>query len=219
MKHNSLSIVAIIMSLMALTLGGATAANDLITSGDIRNGSITAKDLKRNSVTAGEIRKNAVRSTDLRAAAVQTSDIEDGAVTPEDVTMPVPAEFSLGSTSGAVSGAFGHLATFGTYNKVTADALEVSWSGVVASGPATNCVFQLRVNGLPSTRFGGEVFAPEQNTNVSTSALFVGLAPGPVTVELWAKSIASANPSGPSCVAGPANPGIGNNVVVSEIVS
>lgn len=200
MNTNRLSLIFSVLALVAaLTVGGAYAKQHLIGSKQIRNNSLTTKDIKNDTVG--------------------TKDIGEGAVTPGDVSMPPPGTSSPGTIVGPVTDQYRKLGDAGGYTKVQADSvLSVTWSGAVAPGAATNCVFQLRVNGREPVGGGGEVFAQTGAVNVSTTALFSGLPEGPLTVEVWARYSATLNPPAASCIVGPDNPGIKTTFTYNEEV-
>jgi hypothetical protein len=221
------STVALIVSVAALCLGGASAAGVFITTKDIRNGTITSKDIGKgavkstdigkNGVTSADLKTGAVRTADLETGAVQTADIGEGQVLPGDVTMPTPAQLQSNTASATVGDGFTLLATAGTYAKVDpSSALEVSWTGTAAATTG-NCIFQLRVDGQASANGAGTVFVAsdtESTTSVAATALFGGLPPGPHSVEIWARVQGGSAP----CIVGPAAAGIPQTFVVAEVV-
>jgi hypothetical protein len=198
---------------IALTVGGAYAKSQLLTGKDIRNNTLTTKDLKNNTVDGVDIGTN----------QVQTSDIGAGQVTPSDVTLPPPAEVTPPEAAGPVTtDGFSLLATVGAYHKTQAEStLNVNWSGPVASGPQTNCIYQIRVNGIEPVQSGGEAFVGSGMADISTVGLFAGLGEGDVSIQVWAKAslfVAGGGVAGPTCIIGPAASGIESTFVVTEEV-
>jgi hypothetical protein len=227
----ALSILALIVAVAAGAVGGAIASGVIITTKQIKNNTITSKDLKNGAavkstditngtVASADIGNGDVASADIGEGEVHTGDIGANAVTPADVQLPPPVQETegIGSPQPVVEGAFSKIATITTYSKVQAEStLEVSWSGAVASGTGTNCVYQLRVNGASPVGGGGEVFATGSAVNVSTTAAFAGLPVGPATIEVWAKASAALSAT-PTCVIDPPNPGIESTFVIAEAI-
>lgn len=220
-----MSLLALVVAVTGACLAGANAAGVLVTGKEIKNGSITAKDLRRNAVGSRAIGSGAVKSADvgtgqiqsddIGSSQVQAADIGDDQVTARSLSLPAPAQFVIGEVIGPVGPDFVPLATVGTYDKASAASLvRVEWSGVASSGEATNCIFQIRVNGMPPAGGGGEVFA-FFTENVSTSGIFPGIPSGLISVEVWARYSAKAG-GPPSCVLSPAYPGLKSTFVVSE---
>lgn len=204
MSNRINTVISVLALIIAVGTGSAFAASQ-ITGKNIKNNSLTTKDLKNNGVTSG----------DLRNATVSSADIGEGEVEPTDVELPPPATLSPPTTQAPVTGEFASLVTIGSYNKQTAESvLQVEWSGVIEAGPGTNCIYQLRVNGVEPPH-GGEVFAIQQPVNVSTGVLFPGLGAGPVSIEVWARASA-AMVANPSCNIG--TPQIETSVVAVENV-
>jgi hypothetical protein len=217
MKDRASLVISTLALVVALTTAGAWAQTNLITGAQIKNGTLTTKDLHNNTVASTDIHNGTVSTADIGSEQVTSPDIGANQVTPTDVQLPPPSETTPNGVSGPVTDQFTKLADVGTYNKTQAESLlNVTWSGAVASGSGTNCVFQVRVNGAEPNAGGGEVFSTQGAVNVSTTALFAGIGTGPLTVEVWAKY--SAQFSAPTCILGPSNPGIDNTFVITEEV-
>jgi hypothetical protein len=203
-----ISIVALVFAMGAV----ANAARVYITGANIKNNTISTRDLHNGGVNSVDLHNNGVTSEDLAPESVEE----------EALSLPEPEETTPNTLNAAVSSEFGRMGTVATYQKEEPDSVVVvSLSGAVVSGPATNCVFQLRINGQQAQAGGGEVFAGSQAVNVSTEALFTGLSAGPVEVEIWGRAslfVPGGGPTGPTCIVGPANPGIDTTVIVSEEV-
>jgi hypothetical protein len=207
LKSNYSAIVATLALIIAVGTGGALASG-VITSKDIKNGSILSKDIKNAQV----------KSPDIKDSTIDGADIGAGEIGASELNLPAPTQIASGETSGPVGAAFGKLATVGTYTKQEAESvLQVEWTGAVAPGVGTNCVFQLRVNGAPPQAGGGEVFAASSAVNVSTVGLFPALGVGPLAIEIWAKYSAKVTQA-PTCIVGPSNPGIASTFVIGEAV-
>jgi hypothetical protein len=215
------SVMVSIMALVAALsgVGGAIAGQFIITSKQIRNGTILSQDIHKGGVKSSDVANGSVGSADITDGNVTGTDIGADQVTPSDVSMPAPTAATPPAASGPVTTAgFSKIADVTTYGKVQAESvLEVSWAGAIASGPSTNCVFQLRVNDAEPNGGGGEVFSQGEAVNISTLGIFNGLPAGPVTVSIWAKASASIG-GNPSCIVGPAHPGIDTTIVVTEQV-
>jgi hypothetical protein len=215
MSSRAISTAALVISVLALCMGGA-AASGLITSKDIQNGAIHTPDLH----------KNAVLSKDLMNGAVRTADIGEGQVQPSDIELPPPVELKAPGVFYAEPPTmdFLTLAQVGAYEKKDPTSfLRVDWTGSVEGhngGEASGCVFQLRVDGQPAGAGTGEVFA-QGLTSVSDSAIFGSLPPGPHKVEIWAR-LAAIDQHGSaldSCTVGPQEAGgVAQTVDVSEEV-
>lgn len=173
--------------------------------------------LERNSIGSKELKRGAVKSAEIKGSAVRSSDIRSDAVTSEDLSLAAPGlSQQTGEVSAPVGSEYEKLATIGSYEKQTADTvLNVSWSGTVGltAGP---CSFQLRVDGAPDDQGSGEVFASSGSLgeSVSVEALFSGFGVGTHEIEVWAR----ASNAGDACVLSPAGTGIGQTVVVQEVV-
>lgn len=223
----AISIIALVTSIAALCLGGAVAANDLVNSAEIQNGSVKSIDLAKNSVRAPDVKAGAIRTSELATGAVTTSDIGEGEVTPSDVTMPRPVELKKADSASLQppTTEYSLVGALGTYTKqVTDSVLEVNWTGTVEgrnNGTASGCIFQLRVDGQPSPGGGGEVYGLRV-LSVSVTALFSGFGTGEHRIEIWARGVQPEEQlgieTGDRCVVGPAETGIGQAVVVSEKV-
>lgn len=221
-----LALAALIVSLVGAGIAGAGAAGVFVTGKQIKNGSITARDLHRNSVRSSAIGNGAVKSADVGAEAIRSADIGTGQVqdvdigddqvTPRSLSLPAPMQFIVPpQVVGPVGPDFGPLASVGVYSKASASSVvKVDWSGVAVSGEATNCIFQIRVNGAPPEGGGGEVFA-FSTENVSTSAVFSGQPAGPVEVEVWSKYSGKAGGQA-TCILSPDYPGLKSTFVISE---
>lgn len=223
--------VAIVMSALSLTMGGAIAGGQLVikSSSQIRDGAIKASDIKRNSITAAKIRRNAVRAPAIRRNSIRTSaiqpgavtsnEVQDGAVVPEDVSFPDGVQIVQDAPASAPQDATpSPLAVPGTYAKESPDSdLVVSWTGTARASDSA-CIFQLYVDGQPAADGAGEVYVPTggQPESVSATAKFSGLPPGPHRVEVWARS---ASPHGEhDCTVGPAEAQISQTYTVEEAV-
>lgn len=211
--------LALVLAVMGLCMGGAIAAGKLvITSANLKNNTVRSIDLRNSGIDSKDIGTNEVTATDIATSAVGTTDIATNAVTPSDVELPAPVALAPGITSGTVNtSAFASIVSAGAYVKVQPEStLEVSWAGVAGSGPATNCVFQVRVDGAEPTGGGGEVFTLGEPINVSTLGLFPGLPAGPHTIEVWAKASAYIGGGSPTCQVG--GMGVDSTFVIDEQV-
>jgi hypothetical protein len=218
----SLALLALIVSLLGTGAVGANAVGVLVGSKQIRNGSILTQDIHKSAVKSSDIGPAAVQSTDVEDGAIDSTDIGNGEVEPQDVTMPDPAQLKESDVATFVPTVdFALLDIVGSYSKDDpTSVLEVDWTGSVEGhngGEASGCVFQLRVDGQPPAGGGGEIFG-KGLTSASASALFPGLAAGPHQVEIWARKVLPNTGMGDSCTVGPAEAGIKQTVVVSELV-
>jgi hypothetical protein len=227
-RRNYANVAATLALVIALT-GTTAMATVLVTSKQIRNGSILSQDIRKNAVKTSDIATNAVGSVDLKSDAVRTadigtgqvesSDIGTGQVTPSDVTMPNPQQLQeTGAATSEVGATFTLLDPVGTYVKQDPDsALEVDWTGTAAAG-FSGCNFQLRVDGTPSANEAGTVFVANggQAESIAATALFSGLPTGQHSIEIWARTTLGGGSY--SCTVGPATAGIGQTIVVSELV-
>ncbi|HET9198222.1 MAG TPA: hypothetical protein VFN92_08230 [Solirubrobacterales bacterium] len=214
------SIVATVALVVALVgVPGVTAGGLLVTSKQIKNNSITSADLRKSAVKTSDLGTGAVRSADIQTGAVESADIGEGEVTPGDVTMPDPIQLQVTSPNAIEANSdFALVANAGTYSKVDpTSVLQVDWTGTARSPFGTDCLFQLRVDGQPSSPTGGLLFvASGPAIGVSASAIFSNLPPGPHTVQVWARD---ARTSGPTrCIVGPEEAGIAQTFVVGELV-
>lgn len=228
---------------------GKQIKNGSISTKDIHKGAVAQKLIKKNAVTAKAIKPDAVTSTAIKADAVtseaiqpdavgtsdiganavtseqigngdiKSADIGNGEVTPEDITVPAPQQFVIGSATAQVDENPAKVADVGTYDKQDpTSVLSVTWTGT-ALAPRQACIFQLRVDGQPAPNGAGLVFANAgefATVNVSSTALFSGLGEGPHAVELWARAITGGAPGTDPCIIGPAEAGIPQTFVVSE---
>lgn len=206
MRHYS-AIMSTAALVVALTIGGAYASGVIVTSKQIKNGSILSVDLKNNGI----------KGSDIKNGAIDSADVENGGIGSQDLSLPPPVQITEPAVTGPVNTTgFSKIADVGQYVKVDPTSiLQVEWNGAVADGAGTNCLFQLRVNGAASAQGGGEVFSQGGAVNVATAGLFPGLAAGPVNIEVWAKAYAAILAT-PTCVIGPAYPGVANTFIVSE---
>ncbi len=221
----SLLLAALALVVAVSGVGGAIAAKQFVitSSSQIKNGAVKSPDLRNSTVRSADVLNGTVAAADIGTGQVQAAEIGDNQVTPAEVELPAPAVSTPNGINGAVTtGGFTALGVVGNYTKVQPESsLEVGLAGAVASGPNTNCVFQLRVNGAAGAAGGGEVFAGSQPVNVSTAGVFAGAAAGPVTIEVWARAsefVPSPGVTEPTCIVGPAAPGIETTVVVAEAV-
>ena len=206
---------------VALTGVAAQATGLLVTGKQIKNGTISTKDLKNGGVRSADIGNGAVRSPDIGEGQVGSSDIGNGQVTSDDVSLPPPAQLqeAPGDTATAAVGTdFTLVDVVGNYGKQSSSsALEVQWTGTAAAD-FSPCVFQLRVDGQPSSASAGEVYVANGSAlSVAVTSLFDGLSPGVHQIEVWARTINSGGTTYP-CTVGPAFTGLGQTFVVSEIV-
>jgi hypothetical protein len=210
LRRNYANVVATLALFVALTGVGLVQAGVLVTSKQIRNGTILSQD----------IHKAGVKTSDIKNGTVESSDIGAGEVEPEDVTMPDPEQLLDADVATANVGAdFALVDAVGTFTKDDPTSeLQVDWTGT-ANAPSVSCVFQLRVDGQPAAAGAGLVYVgnvgSNSTTSVSVTALFPQLAVGNHTVEVWAR--AKTGDSDP-CVIGPAEAGIPQTFVVSELV-
>lgn len=214
---NRLSIILSSLALVvALTSANATAVMQFITGANIRNNTITTKDMRNNTIKSVDLGAESVATSDIGEGQVTAPDIGTGEVKPSDLELPPPETLDPPDKAAPASSQYELLATVGTYSKASAESvLQVEWSGIVESGSGTNCIFQLRVNGIEPPA-GGEVFSTNVPVNVSTGSLYPGLPVGPATIEIWAKVSAAVVPN-PSCVVGSAQ--IDSSVRVVEIIT
>jgi hypothetical protein len=210
-------IISTLALVVALTGVGLVQAGVLVTSKQIKNGTILSEDIHRGGVKTSDVANGTVSSADIGNGDIASVDIGANEVEPSDLELPAPVEATPDEATGSVAvGEFSKLATVAELTKVQAESvLEVTWSGAIAPGPSTNCIYQLRVNEAIAPQGGGEAFAQTSAVNVSTTATFSGVPAGPISIEVWAKARAAATPT-PSCILGPANPGIDTTIVAIE---
>lgn len=160
-----------------------------------RAGLISGKQIKNNSIKAKKVkfpRAQRVRPGGARAAKVI-------------------AHTSVGEQYQAVS-------VMGTYDKADATStLQITWTGPAQSYAPGGCVFQLRVDGQPPSEGGSEYFIAGGNANITTQALFPGIATGTHEIEVFAKSVNSGGADYP-CVVGPPEVPIPQTVNAVELV-
>jgi hypothetical protein len=219
LRRNYANVVATLALFVALTGVGLVQAGVLVTSKQIRNGTILSQDIHKAGVKSSDISTGGVRSADIQSGAVESSDIGAGEVEPQDVTMPEPEQLQEGDVATLdVGDDFALIDTVGTYSKEDpTSTLQVDWTGSASSPFGADCLFQLRVDGKPSSADGGLIFvASGQPISVSATALFDGFATGSHTIEVWAKQGHGTGTT--RCVVGPAEAGIGQTFVVSELV-
>ncbi len=196
MSNKVNSVISILALIIAVGTGGAYAANNLIPGSQIRKNSITTKQLKNSTV--------------------RSADIGEGEVHPGDVTLPPPEATAPEVIVAPVTTSYTAAATVAEYTEAAeGSVLQIEWSGIIVSGPATNCEYQLRINGVEAPH-GGELTANQESVNVSTSALFPGLPPGLDKVEIWARATAAMSPN-PTCVIG--SPLVETSIVVNDNVT
>jgi hypothetical protein len=198
-----------------------------VTSKALKAGAVDSEAIKTDAVTSSTIAPDAVGTQEIGTGAVtsaqigngdiKSADIGDGEVQPEDITEPAPQQFVIGSATGQVDEQFGKVTDVGTYTKQDPTSiLSVTWTGT-ALAPRQSCIFQLRVDGQQAPEGAGLVFANLSGiVNVSSTALFSGLAAGAHTVEVWARAITGGLPVTDPCVIGPEGAGIPQTFVVSE---
>jgi hypothetical protein len=200
-----------------------------VTSSAIKADAVGAEEIKADAVTGGAIAPDAVGTSEIGANAVtseqigngdiKSADIGNGEVTPEDITVPGPVQFVIGSATVQVADEYAKLADVGTYTKQDPTSiLSVTWTGT-ALAPSQSCIFQLRVDGQPAPNAAGLIFANAgqfATVNVSSTALFSGLGGGPHAVEVWARAITGGAPTTDACIIGPAEAGIPQTFIVSE---
>lgn len=223
--------LSLILSAFALIaalggIGGALANQVLISSKQIRNGSVKSVDLANGGVKSVDVKNGTVDSQDIANNGVASPDIEEGAVESEALDLPEPTQCHVaGSTKvNPPDTAFVKLADVCTYAKTTDESvLEVSWAGSVEGhngGEASGCVFQLRVNGSPSSQGGGEAFG-KGIASIAAVGLFPGLKAEPITVEIWARLALQGPGMGgnfDSCTLGPAAASTPQTIDVAEAV-
>jgi len=193
------STLALVFSIAALCLGGAMATGVLVGTKQIRNGSILTQDIHNGTL--------------------KSADIGTGQVMPQDMTMPPPDQLQGNDVATSqVGGDFTLVDSIGNYDKQDATSeLEVDWTGTASAGNSP-CIFQIRVDGQPSSSAAGELFVAVQSTiSVSATSLFDGLPTGAHSIEIWAKAGNGMYPTS-KCTIGPASAGIEQTVVVSEQV-
>jgi hypothetical protein len=210
--------VALVLAAFALAIAlsgvtGALAGQLLIGSKQIRNGSVLTQDIHQNTLKSGDIRNSTIDGADIGAGEVGSTDL----------TLPPSEQLVEQSASAAPVGpaAFSQVDVIGTYAKEDpTSTLAVEWNGTAAAPDPASCIFQLRVDGQPSTGTGGEVFVGiQQALSVSTAALFAGLPAGTHTIEVWAQAGEQHMGEGPfTCTVGPPATGVTQTFPVAELV-
>lgn len=212
------SLVVSVLALVVAVSGVAgAAAGALIGSKQIRNGSVKSVDLRNNGVASADLKNNGVQSSDLAPESVEG----------EALALPEPVQCHVegSATLKPPTADYTKVATLCSYDKVEPESvLEINWTGSVEGrneGEGGACVFQLRVNGAAIAGGGGEAFARGlQPANVS--AIFTGLAPGHLEIEVWARGTlpedSTGEATGDRCVVGPANAGVSQTLDVVEAV-
>lgn len=234
------ALLALIIAVLGTSLVGANAAGVFVTSRQIKNGTILSQDVHKNALNSGDIKNSSIDGVDIGTGQVEGSDIGTGQVgttdiategvtapdvannslTGEDLELPDPSEVQdPGVAKATVNGeTYSLIDVAGKYSMVEAAALEVTWTGSAAEGEDnvihSPCVFELRVDGQPSSGGGGEVFV-RGKASVSMSVLFPGLAAGEHQIEVWARH---AGGSDTSCIVGPNELGIDQSFIVAEQV-
>lgn len=222
--------LALVMSALALTLGGAVAKQALVGSGGIKNGSVRSADLAKGAVRKPDLAKNSVRSSALADGAVTTADVAEGTiesgdiseegVKPEDVAFPEAGQLVVQAPNATIRAAAAAPAeNVGNYLKQSAESeVQVTWTGTAATD-FSQCIFQLRVGGQPAADGAGQVFVSNGTTEaVAVTATWKGLPPGPVPVEVWAHSTQESAEGGYPCTVGPAAAQVPQTFAVTEIV-
>jgi hypothetical protein len=225
LKDNYAAIMSTVAVVLALTSAGAVAAGVVVTSKTIKNGTVKSVDLQNGGVKSADLKNDSVSSADIGSDAVSSSDIAPGAVESAALNLPAPVQCQVaGETKIHPTMAFAKVADVCTYAKGTAESiLEVDWTGSVEGhngGGVSGCVFQIRVNGMPSAQGAGAVFG-DGLSPVSASVLFSGIQPGPLTVEIWARLAAQEPGMGgdyDACTLGPAAASTAQTVTVGEQV-
>jgi hypothetical protein len=214
---SAVATVALVVALVGVP--GVTAGGLLVTSKNVKNDSITSADIRKATLKTSDIGTNAVRSADIKAGAVESADIGTDQVTPVDVAMPDPEQLQRDDTASVKVGTdYARIYDAGSFLKEDPmSAVQISWTGTAAA-PSVSCTFQIRIDGVPSPGNAGAVFVQVGNsTSLAASALFLGLAPGPHSVEVWARSQTIPGGSDP-CVVGPSEAGLPQSFVITEEV-
>lgn len=222
-RRNYANAVSTLALVVALTIGGAYASGQLISSKQIRNGSVKSVDLKNGGVQGVDVNDGSIKAPDIAEDAVDSPEIAPGAVEGPELNLPPPTQCDIiGTTAINPTMAFQKIADVCVATKVAPDsALEVTWSGPVEGhngGQISGCVFELRVNDAQSAQGGGDVFEAGLGS-VSTSAIFTGLPVAPVTVSIWARLAAQEPGMGgqyDACTLGPATAGGAPQTVIIQ---
>lgn len=214
--------IALVMSALALTMGGAMAAGKLVvrSSSQIRNGAVTTRDLRNATVRTADIATGGVTTADVAEGTIESGDVAPEGVKPEDVAFPEAGQIVVQAPDRTVRAAQAAPAfSAGAYAKGTGESeLQVSWTGT-ARTDFSQCVFQLRVDGQPAADGAGQVFVPNGTTEaVAATATWKGLPPGPHAVEVWAHSTQESSEGGYECTVGPASAQVPQTFAVAELV-
>lgn len=222
-RANVALVLSAIALVVALTGTAAVATGVVVTSRQIKDGTIRTEDLHSGAVRSSDLKNGAVESSDIGTGQVTSADIGTGQVTPQDLTLPEPVQFHLAAGGAPMvevnDDSYALVATIGTYQKHdAASALKVDWTGTV-QGIYFPCVFQLRVNGVGPVDGAGEIYTSNANQaeSASASVLFKRLDVGSYAIQVWARTTSSF--PGGTCTIGPAEAGVTQTFVVSELIT
>jgi hypothetical protein len=208
----TIALVVALVGVPGVTAGGLLVA-DAVRSADIQSDAVQSGDIAPGEVSSTDIGEGQVTSGDIGTGQVNSGDIGEGEVTPGDVTLPDPVQLQFGQPATTdVGDDFVLLADVGAYTKADGNS-----TGTARSPFGGDCLFQLRVDGQPSGVNGGLVFvASGPAISISSTALFPGLGIGSHSIEVWVRQ--GHGPGVTRCIVGPAEAGIPQTFVVSEIV-
>jgi len=201
----------------------AAIAPNQVGQEQIAPAAVGSAEIASSAISSSQLQDGSVQSGDIANGQVTSDDIGDGQVTPDDMTLPPPATLSIPAdqtSAAAPTREFIRITTVGSYRKMVADSvLEVSWTGSTATD-SLPCVFQLRVDGQPGARSGGEIYVANSSVlSVSSTALFEGIGVGEHEVSIWARIPNYPGDTDSKCTVGPAFAGIPQTVIVSEELS
>ncbi len=217
------NVCATIALFVALTTGGAWAADRLVGPKQLKKNAVTAKALAQGSVTS-----RAVKDRSLRAVDFARGQLPSGPSGPSGPTGPAGspgsgitrvARYSYSGNEG-INGTqdFGRVRVIGTFTLPAQATVEVRWASQLSAlsiGGAGLCVAQLRIDGRTDagttpngddTTSSGTVRllnpgAVSLLANVTAQAWFVNLPAGVHSLELWMRStipaLGCSEPSAP----------------------
>jgi hypothetical protein len=217
------NVCATLALFVALSTGGAWAADQLIGQKQLKRNAVTAKALAKSSVTS-----RAVKNRSLRAIDFARGELPSGPIGPSGPSGPAGspgegvtrvARYTYGDSQ-EVDGTpnFGRVRVIGTFTLPAQATVEVRWASqfsTLSIGGTGLCVAQLRVDGrtdagtAPSgddAASGGTVRLLNPGVlslvgNVAAQAWFTNLPAGKHSLELWVRSsilaLVCSEPSAP----------------------
>ena len=218
------NVCATLALFVALSTGGAWAADQLIGQKQLKRNAVTAKALAKASVTGRAVKDRSLHAVDFARGELPSGPIGPGGPTgpagSPGVGITRVARYAYDDDQG-VGGSqsdFTRLRVIGSFTLPAKATVEVRWASQLSTlsiGAAGLCVAQLRVDGrtdagtAPSgddTTSGGTVRLLNPGSvgllgNVTALAWFPNLAAGTHSLELWMRSsvlaLACSEPSAP----------------------